>query len=273
MSLAPATKTGYEYCLRIIENWSEKACHPPITSLERRHVKAFYRSMGETPSKANAVLRVLRLILAFAVDEGLLQRNPAERQRLKSTPPRQQVWSLESIRTFVATAKDAGRPSLGLAVLLGANLGQRQGDILRLSWSQFDGSAITLRQSKTGVLLAVPVSKELRIALDETPRHSPTILLCETTKRTWQTFFFRHEFRRIANIAGLPELQFLDLRRTAVVRLAEAGCTVPEIAAITGHQLDRTARILETYLPRNGTMAEAAIRKLDQHRKRTQLDE
>ncbi len=87
------------------------------------------------------------------------------------------------------------------------------------------------------------------------------------------TFFFRHEFRRIANIAGLSELQFLDLRRTAVVRLAEAGCTVPEIAAITGHQLDRTARILETYLPRNGTMAEAAIRKLEQHRKRTQLDE
>lgn len=143
MSLAPATKTGYEYCLRVIENWSEKACHPPITSLERRHVKAFYRSMGETPSKANAVLRVLRLILAFAVDEGLLQRNPAERQRLKSTPPRQQVWSLESIRTFVATAKNAGRPSLGLAVLLGANLGQRQGDILK-----------TRRHSKT-VMVAV----------------------------------------------------------------------------------------------------------------------
>jgi integrase len=118
---------------------------------------------------------------------------------------------------------------------------------LRLSWSQFDGSAITLRQSKTGVLLAVPVAKELRIALNETPRQSPTILICETTKRTWKPYFFRHEFRRIANMADLTNLQFLDLRRTAVVRLAEAGCTVPEIAAITGHQLDRTARILETY--------------------------
>lgn len=156
----------------------------PHGSHSRRHVKAFYRSMGEPPSKANAVPRVLRLILAFAVDEGLLQRNPAERQSLKSTPPRQQVWSLESIQTFVGTAKDAGRPSPGLAVLPAANLGQRQGDILRLSWSRFKGSRITLRQSKTGVLLAVPDSKEMRTALDETPRHSPTILLCETTKRT-----------------------------------------------------------------------------------------
>jgi integrase len=40
--------------------------------------------------------------------------------------------------------------------------------------------------------------------------------------------------------AGLDGLRFQDLRRTAVVRLAEAGCTDPEIAAITGHSLKRT---------------------------------
>jgi hypothetical protein len=57
-----------------------------------------------------------------------------------------------------------------------------------------------------------------------------------------------------------------------VVRLAEAGCTVPEIAAITGHQLDRTARILETYLPRTAPLARAAIRKLELHRRRTESD-
>jgi len=59
--------------------------------------------------------------------------------------------------------------------------------------------------------------------------------------------------------AGVEGLQFRDLRRTAAVRLAEAGCTVPEIAAITGHTIDTTARILEAYLPRNFTMARAAI--------------
>jgi len=183
------------------------------------------------------------------------------------------VWTSEQLRTFVSTAEEAGRPSLGLALLLGANIGQREGDILRLTWSQFNGTAITLRQGKTGVLLAVPVAKELRNALDGMQRQSPTILVCEATKRPWKSDYFRHEFRRVADAAGLPDLQFLDLRRTAVVRLAEAGCTVPEIAAITGHQLDRTARILETYLPRNAPMAEAAIRKLDSHATRTKLDD
>ena len=46
-----------------------------------------------------------------------------------------------------------------------------------------------------------------------------------------------------------------------MVRMAEAGCTVPEIAAVSGHTIEQTQRILETYIPRTVTMAEAAIVK------------
>ena len=36
--------------------------------------------------------------------------------------------------------------------------------------------------------------------------------------------------------AGIHGLRFNDLRGTAVVTLARAGCTVPEIYAFTGHK-------------------------------------
>jgi hypothetical protein len=49
-----------------------------------------------------------------------------------------------------------------------------------------------------------------------------------------------------------------------VVRLAEAGCTDPEIAVITGHSLERTRQILETYLPRTPEMARNAMAKWEQ---------
>ena len=98
-------------------------------------------------------------------------------------------------------------------------------------------------------------------------------MVSETTNRPYKRYHFTHEFRRIRDLAGITSLQFRDLRRSAVVRLAEAGCTVPEIAAITGHQLGRTARILETYLPRTAPMARAAIRKLELHGTRTKLEE
>jgi hypothetical protein len=66
--------------------------------------------------------------------------------------------------------------------------------------------------------------------------------------------------------AELEQLQFRDFRRTAVVFLGELGIADHLIAAITGHTLDETKRILETYLPRTTGMAARAI-ALSQARK------
>ncbi len=109
-------------------------------------------------------------------------------------------------------------------------------------------------------------------SLDRTPRASTNIVISETTGRPYKEYNFSHVFRRIALAAGIEGLLFMDLRRTAVVWLAGAPCTVPEIAVITGHQIEHTARILQTYCPLNSTMARNAIAKLEQCRKRTELE-
>jgi integrase len=271
--LADKTKRGYNQNLTIIEAWSGRAGHPPLPTISRKACAAFYRSMAATPAKASAVLRVLRLLLAFAEDEGEIERNPAERMRLKVSPPRNQVWMPEQTDEFVITAAARGRPSIGLAVRLGEGLGQREADVLGLGWTSYDGAAMRLRQRKTGKLIAVPVIAELRAALDQAPRTAATIVVSETTGRPYTVDNFSHLFREIATAAELPpELQFRDFRRTAVVRLAEAGCSVPEIAAITGHSLRTATQILETYLPRNTAMARNAIARLEKHRAPTKLE-
>jgi integrase len=145
--------------------------------------------------------------------------------------------------------------------------------VLRLGWTQYDGASVRLRQSKTGKLIAVPAVAELRQTLDTAPRTAATMVVSETTGRPYSEGNFTHLFREVADAAKLPgALQFRDLRRTAVVFLAEAGCSVPEIAAITGHSLRTATQILETYLPRNTTMARNAITRLEAHRARTKLE-
>src|SRR5258707_11313187 len=55
-----------------------------------------------------------------------------------------------------------------------------------------------------------------------------------------------------------------DLRGTAVVRLAIAGATVPQIATFTGHSLKDVEAILDAhYLGRDIQLAEAAVLKLE----------
>ncbi|WP_246666852.1 hypothetical protein [Bradyrhizobium guangdongense] len=64
--------------------------------------------------------------------------------------------------------------------------------------------------------------------------------------------------------AGISGLTCQDLRGTAVVRLAIAGASVPQIAAVTGHSLKDVEAILDAhYLDRDIQLAEAAVLKLE----------
>jgi len=64
--------------------------------------------------------------------------------------------------------------------------------------------------------------------------------------------------------AGITGLTFHDLRGTAVVRLAIAGATVPQIATFTGHRPRDAEAILDAhYLGRDIQLAEAAVLKLE----------
>jgi integrase len=259
-ALRPATQRGYRQCAEILKEPPLGAAR--IGAITPPVVGALKRSMAATPWKANAVLRVLRLIWAWGRREGWCSGdNPAAEFRGLRTPPRQIVWSREAEATFLAAA----RPEMRLAYLLAVYTAQREGDLLTLPWSAYDGARITLRQSKTGELVSIPAADLLRSTLDLQARRSITIL---TSARglPWKADHFRHRFAADLARAGLAGLRFADLRRTAIVRLGEAGCTPVEIAAVSGHSLETTTQILETYLPRNAAMASAAIVKLERRR-------
>jgi integrase len=161
------------------------------------------------------------------------------------------------------------------ALILALHTGQREGDILRLSWSTYKGDYIELRQGKArrhgkrAPLIQIPCTAALRRMLDGMEQVSPLIL----TTKTGQSFKARYfaamwnkamtkASLQMVNLPGLDEpveLHFHDLRGTAVTLLSEAGSTPQQIATITGHSLKTVHRILERYLARTRGLAEQAI--------------
>lgn len=150
--------------------------------------------------------------------------------------------------------------------MLALDTGQRQGDLLVLPWSAYDGAFIHLTQRKTGQPVEILVTDDLKSVLANTPRVSP-IILTNGRGRPWKEHGFSSMWRRTAKAAAIAGLTFNDLRGTAVTRLAEAGCTVPEIAAITGHSFRSVHDIIERYLPRTRGLAVSAIAKLQKAKK------
>ena len=128
-----------------------------------------------------------------------------------------------------------------------------------MPWSANDGETIRLRQRKTGARVVIPVGAPLEILLDATSKTTVTILA--TTRMTaWTESGFRASWRKFCQKAGVDGVTFHDLRGTAATRLAIAGCSVPEIAAITGHSLRQVAAILDAhYLSRDSALGVSAI--------------
>jgi hypothetical protein len=104
----------------------------------------------------------------------------------------------------------------------------------------------------------------LQAHLDSLPRTSAMIVTYNDRPVRYRRFNAR--FSRVCKRASI-DAQARDLRRTAMVSMALAGATVPEIASVSGHSVETTQRILDTYLPRNRELGELAITKLSEYQK------
>lgn len=278
--LEPKTRRSYEWCFGILTEWAGDA---PVAAIDARRIERFHEALAvRTPAKANAAVRVLRLLLEHARRSGTIAVNPAIRPRLADTARKGRLWSREAIAAFVAAADAAGHHSIGTAVLLNEWLGQREGDLLALPRNAWKGGELVIEQSKTGATVALPLGMvphlvarlEAELARQAARKvTATTLLVCETTGRPWREDHFRHVFAKIRAIAAkaCPELVglwFQHFRHTAVTRLAEAECELPMIAAITGHSLATVAQIVDRYLIRTRRLARAAFaRRIDAERK------
>jgi integrase len=259
--LAASTRRAYLAHIKLIEDGFGDL---PVAALADRRVrgefKAWRDSFSETPRKADYAWATLARIMSFAKDRGIIATNPCERGgRLYVADRKDKIWTEEEIAAVLAIASS----EIQLALVLALWSGQRQGDLLRLPWSAYETPCIRLRQSKGGRRVAMPAGAPLRTLLDATSRRGP-LILTNTLGRPWTSDGFRTSWGKACERAGIDSLTFHDLRGTAVVRLAIAGASVPQIAAVTGHSLKDVEAILDAhYLGRDIQLAEVAVLKLE----------
>ncbi|HUB46154.1 MAG TPA: tyrosine-type recombinase/integrase [Acetobacteraceae bacterium] len=235
-------------------------------------IKAGFASQ---PRKANQILALFRILLGYAVKLRLIRDNPALRPEMLATQPRTEVWSRAECAAFCSGAS----ASLRLALMLLVYTAQRPGDVLEMTTARIterDGRLfILLRQQKTDELLSVPLHTDLaplvrdRIATpvvrrvkgpdDQIQELESILLVPSPTGLPWAYRNFARAWDVQRKAAGIEGKQRRDLRRTAVVRLAEAGATVPQIAAVTGWSIDYCQSIVDVYLPRRTEVALTAI--------------
>lgn len=136
------------------------------------------------------------------------------------------------------------------------------------------GNVTPMQQGKTGAIVAIPAAPILKARMTAaierrrtTGKSSDYIILDEQTWQPFDRFKYRKLFGLVRTVAAhkvpsVSTLQDKDLRTTCVTWLALAGCTIPQIASITGHTLQSVHGILKHYLALHEDMAASAIGKL-----------
>jgi integrase len=235
--LAPATRREYD---RYMEDCREHLGRFETDAIAPSDVAAIRDRFGETPAKANGYIRAIAACFAWGRERGFARDNPAEGIR-KLKVGEHQPWTGAAL-ALIASMRSEAR----IACQLGRYTGQRLGDILRMQLGHIQGDLITVRQAKTGKTLQIPLHRELKPIIAECRERGAIYLVSKPNGEAFTVDQFhamwgremRKEPQKGIRAGGFV---FHGLRKSATVKLAEAGCSEKQIAAITGMSMAMVA--------------------------------
>lgn len=232
LNLRPITQRTYRSTM---EPFREQHGEKTVANLKRKHIKAIIAKLADRPAVANNWLKSMRILLRFAMDSGMRADDPtAGIRKLRVDSSGYRSWTEDEIAKFYGAHPVGTKACLALDLLL--HTGQRRADIVRIGWQHLRDGVLTIRQSKTGTLVEIPLHPTLQASLEALPRKHMQFLVTEYGK-PFAVAGFGNWFRDRVAEAKLPEgLSAHGLRKAACRRLAEAGCTGPQIMAISGHR-------------------------------------
>ena len=228
--LAESTKSNYTIYLRTFT----KIGNIPVKSVDRRGILELRDAIASKrgPGAATGFVRAASALFGWAVDHDWIGHSPCHRVKGLATghlPAWTQAQADAAIRILPE--------HLRRAVVLALHTGQRRGDLIAMRWSDVGAGTIRLRQQKTGAEMAIPIHPALAAELAEWRRGATSLhVLTDANGVPWAPLHLSAQLPYALARAGLPRLGIHGLRKLAATRLADAGCSTHEIAAITGHR-------------------------------------
>src|SRR5438552_4011400 len=264
-----AEQSTHERYQRIVERFTEflgAKAHRDLSTLQANDIGRFRDREAKELSRAtaNLSLKVLRVCFGEAVRRGLVAVNPAVRVPVLKTRDKsaRRAFSLSEIKRILkACGGDAEWRGL---VLFGLYLGQRLGDLAKLTWRavNFETGEIAFTTRKTGRRIVLPLVQPLSDYLASLPAtDNPDAFIFPRAASANRTGTLSNKFREILVDAGLAEprgheatgkgrsqaretseISFHSLRHSAVTMLKASGVSDVLAREIVGHESSAVSR-------------------------------
>lgn len=225
--------------------------------------------------RANHYATCLSILFNTAIRHEAMISNPASLIQRTKNKPRKIKWSEEQVKLFLDTAySDFKWRSIGLIAHMAYDWAQRMGDMRLLQWSNidFDAKRLDLEQSKRRADVHIPIDDSLikmLIQQREDFGFQDYVAPRVTPRNGSYSPYNNQEISALVNEvkeeAGLPsELWGMDLRRTGITEMVEAGVDITGIMQVSGHNSPQSVM---PYLVNTFSGASTALNKRKANKK------
>jgi integrase len=264
-----AEQSTHERYKRIVERFLESIgtkANRDVSTLQTHDVARFRDREAKERARAtaNLSLKVLRVCFGEAEKQDLLTVNPAKRVKLlkSSKESRRRAFTLEEVKRILKACGE--NVEWRGMILFGLYLGQRLGDLAKLTWRavDLDAGEIAFTTRKTGRRIVLPLVPPLIDYLSALPgSDNPNAYIFPNAAAHKRTNSLSNQFREILADAGLveprkhektkqgrsqaretSELSFHSLRHSAVTMLKAAGVSDFIAREIVGHESAAVSR-------------------------------
>ena len=232
-------------------------------------------SRKATPRAADLGVDVLKALLRYGVERGLLMLNVAAgiRKLYKGAEREEIIWTEDDMRRFGEVALQNGLVHVWDALRFGAATGFRRDDLVTVDLSQISRFAIVKKAKKRSRgrrrFTTMPRIPELGVLLDELATRDRaegvTTVLVAPDGRPWHPDTLTKAVAKVRDLAGIVHLDeetgerrqkhLHDVRGTFATKLmAQTDLNDQEIADIMGWSPQEVARIRKVYVDQRATI-------------------
>jgi len=226
----------------IVDQISQKRGTGMLKDLRPDHVRKDVRSL--TPGAASNRLKAWRAMLSFAVDEGMIEANPARDVKAPSSVSvSRHQWTEDEIKQFRKHWKIGTPERTAMEVIYWT--GARCVDAVRLGTQMVQSGWLSFIQVKTGGPATCPITTLPTWCSGLAKDHAHFLASLPSDRIQWivtssgkprSVKGLSQWMSRIASDAGLPDhCTAHGLRSARAAALAETGATTHQIGAWTGH--------------------------------------
>lgn len=256
-TLKSSTQNDYMYQLdHALNTWigATRFGDMQIGKVNIKHVtEAYNKWLDAGVRTANARASSLSVVWRVALQHMITDSNPISLLDRKQNAVRKVRWTRNQVKTFLSTAYSNYKwRSAGLIVHMAYEWAQRVGDMRLLTWDclDLDAQRIDMEQSKRHAEVHLPISdgltQMLKLQRDDfgfqdyvAPRVKPQAGAYTPYQKVEVSILIND----ILEEANLPlELTAMDLRRTAITEMLEAGADLAGIMQVSGHNSPQSVK-------------------------------